>query len=158
MSAQSVAQLKTSAYSDTSVTNAKLGLNAVQANNLQDGSVSFTKLATSGRRYDVHTSQVITANVTLGAGDLNAVLLVDCAASRVIDLPSTASGIVVGDWIKICSVSGSTSTNNIIINPGAGSSINANPAGDRLRMDIDDSAVTLVYAGSNNWELIEKVF
>lgn len=160
MSSQPIFRLVTASYAGTSVTNPKLGLNSVNTDNIDGAAVTFDKLSTSGRRYDVHTAAVITASsTTLGSGDLNSVLLVSVAGgSRTITLPSTSTGVVVGDWVKICSVSGTTSTNNIIIDPGSGSSIDGKPLGDRLRIDINDAAVVLVYSGSNNWEIIEKVF
>jgi hypothetical protein len=158
MSAQAISRLVTGSYSNTSVTNDKLTLNAVKETTIENGAVSFDKLSYTGRRFDAHTGQVITSNISLGSGDLNSILLVDSTTSRTITLPSTASGVLVGDWVRVCSVSGSASTNNIIIDPGAGSSINNNTNGDRLRLDIDNSTVTLVYAGSNNWEIVERVF
>lgn len=156
MSAQPIFRLKTGSYENVSVTNEKLALNSVESNNINTGAVSFDKLATSGRRYD---AVVVTANTTLGSGDLNSVFLVNVAGgSRTITLPSTASGVSVGDWVQVCNVLGDASTNNIIIDPGAGSSINNNTLGDRLRINVANSSATLVYSGSNNWQIVEKVF
>ena len=156
MSAQPIFRLKTGSYENVSVTNEKLALNSVDSNNINNGAVSFDKLATSGRRYD---AVVITSNTTLGSGDLNSVFLVNVAGgSRTITLPSTASGVSVGDWVQISNVLGDASTNNIIIDPGAGSSINNNTLGDRLRINVANSSATLVYSGSNNWQIVEKVF
>lgn len=156
MSAQPIFRLKTSSYGDVSVTNEKLALGSVESDNINTGAISFDKLATSGRRYD---AVVITSNTTLGSGDLNSVFLVNVAGgSRTITLPSTASGVTVGDWVQISNVLGDASTNNIIIDPGAGSSINNNTLGDRLRINVANSSATLVYSGSNNWQIVEKVF
>jgi hypothetical protein len=159
MSTQPIFQFVTDSYKAASVSASKLATNAAEEDKIASSAVSFAKLATSARRFKVQGSAVLNTNVSLGSGDLNTVVLIDCtAASRTVTLPSTATGVSVGDWVKVVNAVGQASVNNIIIDPGSGASIANRTAADRLRIDVDDSSVTLIYAGGNNWELSERIF
>jgi len=159
MSTQPIFQFVTDSYKAASVSASKLATNAAEEDKIATSAVSFAKLATSARRFKVQGNAVVNQNVSLGSGDLNTVVLIDCsAAARTVTLPSTATDVFVGDWVKVVNAVGQASVNNIIIDPGAGASIANRTVTDKLRMDIDDSTVTLVYAGGNNWEIVERVF
>lgn len=159
MSTQPIFQFVTDSYKSASVSASKLATSAAEEDKIAASAVSFSKLATSARRFKVQGSAVLNANVSLGSGDLNTVVLIDCAAaSRTVTLPSTATGVTIGDWVRIVNAVGQASVNNIIIDPGAGASIANKTNADRLRIDVDDATVTLVYAGGNNWEIVERVF